>query len=241
MRALVLGGAGFIGSHLVSRLLELQYEVAVLDVIESPLTAVNSYVGQVEDPELLQQAIQSRDIVLHAISTTVPGTSVGNMEFDITSNLVSLVRILETMKECGVSRIAYISSGGAIYGNPMHYPIREEHALNPISSYGVVKLAAEKYLNMFLHFQHVLLLHLHDLVGAYLVKTDDGAAVMIILEILRLFCAAEWNELVPHRPEDVAADYIECLSAVDIIERVVIPYPDLGARHIFFTTVSGRV
>lgn len=148
MKALVLGGSGFIGSHLVDRLLAEQHQVAVLDVKPAALP-VECFVGQLEDSDLLKKALQGRDLVFHTVSTTVPATSNKNMEFDIASNLISFVRLLELMRENQVERIVYLSSGGAVYGNPIDYPIREEHPLNPISSYGIVKVAAEKYLFLF--------------------------------------------------------------------------------------------
>lgn len=148
MKALVLGGSGFIGSHLVDRLVAEQHEVAVLDVKPAALP-VQCFVGQLEDSDLLRKALQGRDWVFHTVSTTVPATSNKNMEFDIASNLISFVRLLELMRQSQVERIVYLSSGGAVYGNPIDYPIREEHPLNPISSYGVVKVAAEKYLFLF--------------------------------------------------------------------------------------------
>lgn len=148
MKALVLGGSGFIGSHIVDRLMQEGHSVAVLDV-KPAIEGVKCFVGQVEDKELLAQALQGCDIVFHAASTTVPVTSNQNIEFDIASNLISLVRLLELMRNLGVERIVYLSSGGAVYGNPIEYPISEEHALQPISSYGVVKAAAEKYLFLF--------------------------------------------------------------------------------------------
>ncbi|MCR9296653.1 MAG: NAD-dependent epimerase/dehydratase family protein, partial [bacterium] len=148
MKALVLGGSGFIGSHLVDRLLTEQHQVAVLDVKPAALP-VECFVGQLEDSDLLKKALQGRDLVFHTVSTTVPATSNKNMEFDIASNLISFVRLLELMRENQVERVVYLSSGGAVYGNPIDYPIREEHPLNPISSYGIVKVAAEKYLFLF--------------------------------------------------------------------------------------------
>ncbi len=149
MKALVLGGSGFIGSHIVNRLLASGSSVAVLDVVEHSNALVKSYVGQLEDPDLLRSAIAGQDVVFHTVSTTVPGTSMSSIEFDISSNLISLVHVLETMIDRGVQRIVYLSSGGAVYGNPNSYPVDEEHPLNPISSYGVVKVASENYLNMF--------------------------------------------------------------------------------------------
>jgi len=149
MKTLVLGGAGFIGKHLVNRLAEDRHNVSVLDLAPSQHPDVTSFVGSHNDPALLDDALNDCDIVYHLVSTTVPATSNQDVEFDITSNLVSTIRLLDAMRRQNVKRIVYLSSGGAVYGNPRSYPIPEDHPLDPISSYGIVKAAIEKYLFMY--------------------------------------------------------------------------------------------
>jgi UDP-glucose 4-epimerase len=153
MSILVLGGNGFIGSHVVDALCAGGHDVRVfdrsLDPWRAPLAGVRYYLGNFDDRPLLAEALQGVDVVVHLISTTVPSTSNLDPVADIESNLVRSVRLLELMRGAGIKRIIFFSSGGTVYGVPDAIPIREDQALNPICSYGVVKVATEKYLLMF--------------------------------------------------------------------------------------------
>lgn len=152
MRALVLGGHGFIGSHLVDELLAEGAKVRVFD--RSPeryrprLHGVEFMQADWGDTAAMAEALADVDTVFHLISTTVPGTSNLDPVGDIQSNLVHTVRLLELMRAAGVRRIVYLSSGGTVYGIPKCDPVPEEHPLRPISSYGIVKVAIENYLLM---------------------------------------------------------------------------------------------
>ena len=158
MQVLVLGGNGFIGSHLVDQLLSSGNKVRVYDrgpeKFRDPLKAVEYFAGEFNDSALLAEAMNGVDIVYHLISTTVPSTSNLNPVEDINGNLINTVKLLDLMRQQEVNRIVYLSSGGTVYGKPESSPIVEEHPLRPISSYGVVKVSIENYLHMY-----------HDLYG----------------------------------------------------------------------------
>jgi UDP-glucose 4-epimerase len=104
-----------------------------------------------DDVAALAEALQGVDVVYHLISTTVPSTSNKDPVFDVESNLVNTIRLLNFMREFGAPRIVYLSSGGTVYGVPEVSPIPETHPLKPICSYGVVKVAIENYLQMYQH------------------------------------------------------------------------------------------
>lgn len=153
MNVLVLGGNGFIGSHIVDELLNAGHSVRVFDRFPEkyrpPLLGVDYRTGQFGDAFSMAEALQGIEIVYHLISTTVPGTSNLNPVADINDNLVATVVLLDQMVKMGVKRIVYLSSGGTVYGKPRMVPIPEDHPLNPICSYGVVKVAIENYLKMY--------------------------------------------------------------------------------------------
>lgn len=153
MEYLVLGGNGFIGSYIVDEIISKGHNVTVIDMgpekYRNPLPNVNYIFGSIMDVELLNQVFENKDILIHSVSTTVPFTSNQNIEFDIQSNLISAVNIFKIAVEKKIKRIVYLSSGGAVYGEPNIVPIPESHETNPISSYGITKLAIEKYLNYF--------------------------------------------------------------------------------------------
>lgn len=159
MRILVLGGNGFIGSHLVDELLAAGHAVNIFDRYPDALlragARVKYFIGDFSDSILLSEAMQGVDVVAHLISTTVPGTSNLDPIADIQDNLVRTVRMLQLMETIGIKRILYLSSGGTVYGIPQHTPIPEDHPLNPICSYGVVKVAVENYLRMYASLNHI--------------------------------------------------------------------------------------
>lgn len=159
MRAMVLGGTGFIGSHLVDRLLAEGHQVRVFsrspEHFRPPLPQVDYRQAALADIPALVEALTGVEVVYHLISTTVPSTSNRDPVFDIESNLIGMVRLLQVIRESGVRRLVYLSSGGTVYGTPEVVPIPESHPLRPICSYGIVKVAAENYLHMF-HALHGL-------------------------------------------------------------------------------------
>ncbi len=153
MKVLVLGGNGFIGSHIVDELLLADYDVNVFDrspeVWRPPFAKVKYFLGNFSDTSLLAEALHGVDVVIHLISTTTPSTSNLDPIADIQSNLINTIRLLQIMLTCNIKRIVYLSSGGAVYGVPFINPVPETHVLEPICSYGVVKVAIEKYLGMY--------------------------------------------------------------------------------------------
>jgi UDP-glucose 4-epimerase len=159
MNMLILGGNGFIGSHLVDRLLAEGHKVRVFDKYEEhyrkPVAEVDYCVGDFGNRGMLSEALAGTDMVFHLISTTLPKTSNDDPAFDVQSNVVETIFLLEQCVANKIRKVVFISSGGAIYGNPLSLPISENCPTEPECSYGITKLAVEKYLALFNH--------LHDL------------------------------------------------------------------------------
>jgi len=153
MDCLILGGNGFIGSHLVDLLLRKGHKVRVYDRADSHfrgrLAQVEYIYGELGNQGLIRAALTDTDVVFHLVSTTIPGTSNADPAFDVQSNVVDTIRVLEECVAAKIKRFVFISSGGTIYGIPQTVPISESHPLNPTCSYGVTKLAIEKYLALF--------------------------------------------------------------------------------------------
>jgi UDP-glucose 4-epimerase len=99
--------------------------------------------------ELSVRALHQADFVFHLVSTTLPSTSNSDIIYDLESNLLTTVRILEAAAAMRVRRIVFVSSGGTVYGTARQRLISEDHPTDPICSYGVHKLAIEKYLQLF--------------------------------------------------------------------------------------------
>ncbi len=149
----MIGGNGFIGSHLVDKLLQKGHAVRVLDRsmerFRAPLSGVDYRIGNISDPFSLDEAFEGVDILYHLASSSVPSTSVISPTADASQNLIPTIALLEEIVKSSVKRIVFLSSGGSVYGNPSTLPIPETHPLMPISSYGIVKMAIEKYLFMY--------------------------------------------------------------------------------------------
>jgi UDP-glucose 4-epimerase len=159
-RALLLGGSGFLGSHLLEALLADGYDVRVFDRIRKPTgvgrpPGVEVCEGDFGNYSDLAAALEGREVVFHLIATTVPKTSNDDPAHDLETNLVATVRLLDIARRNKVKKIVFASSGGTIYGVPATVPIPEHHETRPICSYGIHKLAIEHYL----HLYH----RLHDL------------------------------------------------------------------------------
>jgi len=153
MQILVLGGCGFIGSHIVDACLASGYSVSVIDHSEErfrpALQGVRYYYEDLLSIHKLKHVIRAADVVIHSISSTNPASSNANPEADVESNLFGMLRLLECMREQQTKRIIFLSSGGTVYGTPKTLPIPEDHPLEPQCSYAAVKLAIEHYLHIY--------------------------------------------------------------------------------------------
>lgn len=150
---LVLGGAGFIGSHVAEALARQGERVKIFDRphVDRLLQLRRGYevfTGDFLDAHSLIPALRGTDVVFHLVSTTLPKSSNDNPVYDVESNVIGSLRLLELCREHGVRKIVYVSSGGTVYGLPRSLPVAEDHPTDPISSYGIHKLAVEKYLSL---------------------------------------------------------------------------------------------
>lgn len=152
---LVLGGAGFIGSHLVEALLQAGHRVRIfdrphLDRLPGFLQRreFEVFTGDFLNPRALSPALAGTEIVFHLVSTTLPKTSNDNPVYDVESNVLGTLRLLELCRKHAVRKVVFTSSGGTIYGMPRSVPIDESHPTDPICSYGIHKLVIEKYLQL---------------------------------------------------------------------------------------------
>jgi len=155
LRALVVGGNGFIGSHLVDYLLYKDYVVRVFDHAperyRASLPGVEYIQGEFLDVKGFEVALEGVDVMFHLVGTTLPATSNRDILFDLESNLVTSVKLFDACVKHHVKRVVFVSSGGTVYGIPSRLPVEEAHPTNPICAYGVSKLTIEKYLNLFSH------------------------------------------------------------------------------------------
>lgn len=150
MTILVLGGAGYIGSHAVDQLIEKGYDVAVVDNLltghrQAVHTDARFYEGDIRDKEFLREVFQKETIegVLHFAASSLVGESVEKPLVYFNNNVYGMQVLLEVMHEFDVKRIVF-SSTAATYGEPKESPITEESPTNPKNPYGESKLMMEK-------------------------------------------------------------------------------------------------
>ena len=160
MNCLILGGLGFLGSHLAERLCKEGHSVLIYDRFGSSQRNIASFATKVKIIEgdfgteedfagILRE--NHVDVVFHLVSTTHPASSDADKVKDICGNVLPTLRLLEACRSVMVKKIVFFSSGGTIYGIPQSTPLKEVHPTNPICSYGIHKLTIEKYLELFSH------------------------------------------------------------------------------------------
>lgn len=153
MTVLVLGGAGYIGSHTVDRLLGKGYDVAIVDNLvtghkESVPAAARLYVGDVRDKEFMRSVFKKEDIegVVHFAAFSVVPESMKDPLKYFDNNTYGMINLLEVMNEFGVKNIVF-SSTAATYGEPEHTPIEEGDPQVPTNPYGQSKLMMEQIMH----------------------------------------------------------------------------------------------
>ncbi len=190
MRALVTGGAGFIGSHVVDALLARGDEVHVVDNLSTGSRDNLAAGAEFHEFDIRDAAIETLgadlkpDVVLHLAAQADVGTSVERPVYDAEVNVIGTVRVLEAARAAG-ARVVFTSSGGAIYGE-CDEPATEEHARLPLSPYAISKLAGEEYIAGWnrLHGTTHVVLRLANVYGPRQIPELEGGVVAIFLDRL---------------------------------------------------------
>lgn len=238
--AVVLGGLGFMGSHLSRALLHLGYRVRIFDklyaadqLIRDIQSQVEIVEGDYERPEDVMGVLADASFCYHLIHTTVPGSSMQDPAYDAQSNVVSSVRWLSQLNKTSLKKMIYVSSGGTVYGIPQTNPICEDHPTHPISSYGITKLCIEKYLALYANLYGLdyrivrpsnvygegQRLHIHQgIIGVFVDKVFHGEPIEI------------WGD------GQVRRDY---LYITDLVSALVVLLNHEGPTRIFNIS-SGR-
>jgi UDP-glucose 4-epimerase len=159
MRILVLGGSGFLGSHIVDKFLAEKHDVCVYDLYperfrRSP-KGIRFHTGDFGNVGALDELISTGfDAVIHCVSTTTPKSSNESPEFDIQSNVIGTLYLLDICVKHKVGKLVFLSSGGTVYGDIGELELVDEsHAVKPMCSYGVSKLTIEHYLDVYKHLR----------------------------------------------------------------------------------------
>lgn len=146
---LVLGAGGFIGLNLVRALAREGAEVRGFGrrpAFPEALPPMEWTTAELGDRAALAQALEGVEIVFHLLGGSVPAAAEADPVRDLRGNAAESIDLLALCREAGVKQVLFVSSGGTVYGIPRHLPIREDHATDPTSAYGIHKLLVEKHL-----------------------------------------------------------------------------------------------
>jgi UDP-glucose 4-epimerase len=152
MKILVTGGAGFIGSHVVDAMVEAGHQVVIVDNLTTGRTSnlnpkAKFYKLDIRSPQLSEVfEIERPEIVDHHAAQVDVRRSVSDPLFDADVNIQGGIRLIQLCLEFGVQKFIYISSGGAVYGEPEYLPCDEKHPIHPLAPYGASKYTLEMYL-----------------------------------------------------------------------------------------------
>jgi UDP-glucose 4-epimerase len=152
LKIIVTGGAGFIGSNTVDKLIDLDHKVTIIDNLstgknENINPNTEFYNCDIRDKKLLDIFIrQNPDVVIHDAAQVSVRISVEDPRQDADINICGSLNVIEAARQCGAKKIIFASSGGTVYGEQECFPADEGHPLKPVSPYGIAKLSVENYL-----------------------------------------------------------------------------------------------
>lgn len=235
---LVLGGFGFIGSNILKYIdenLSEKFNVVVFDKFERHPRGLTFkcvkkvYAGDFSDSDFIERIFIENNInvVFHFLSSTVPATS-NNARYDVESNLITTLNLLGIMDRFNVKDIVYLSSGGAIYGDHLQKVHNEEDAVYPKSSYGVIKLAVEKYLLSYaeLYGFKTLILRLSNPYGCFHYNEKQGIINIAIRKALKGEPLEIWGS------GDGIKDYIYIKDVCNIIFKLCEEQIETGVYNV---------
>jgi UDP-glucose 4-epimerase len=224
VRVLVTGGAGFIGSHVVERLLADGHAVDVVDNLstgrrERVTAAARLFVCDLRSARLDAALAAARpDAVVHLAAQAAVPRSVADPRFDASVNVLGTLGLLDAARRAAVRRVVYISTGGAVYGDTDVLPTPEDHPTRPASPYGVSKLAGERYLECWagLTGTPTLSLRLANIYGPR--QDPHGEAGVVAIFAARLLAGAE---CVINGDGEQTRDYVYVEDVANAVARAL--------------------
>lgn len=154
-KVLITGGAGFIGSHIVDKLILKNYQIVIIDNLSSgskdnlqKSDLIKLYELDIENDNIEEVfEVEHPDYIIHLAAQTSVNYSIANSLCDANLNILATIRLLELAKKYNVKKFI-ASSSAAVYGTPKYLPLDENHPTEPISPYGLSKLTMEKYIQL---------------------------------------------------------------------------------------------
>lgn len=201
---LVVGGSGFLGLNWLAYLQQHGNDSEVVVFAHEKPAGVEfpSFVRFVEgdyaDAVALDDLFSTYqfDRVFHFASSIIPAISSENIRQDIESNLLPTIGLMEMMKKHQVSKLLYLSTGGAVYGNVNQEKVPEEYPCKPISSYGIIKLAVEHYIELYAKLYQIdyLILRLSNPFGEFHRSPKQGVINIAVRRALQGEVMTVWGD-----------------------------------------------
>lgn len=233
MRYVIFGGAGFLGTHLAERLTCLGATVVVVDRPERlnklpQHECLEMHEARTLGNNVCRKVICRDDVVFHLWSETSPHTSNNDVGADLNLNLLPTVAMLERSVEVKIGRFIFASSSG-VYGTGHEMPICEQWPTEPVSSYGIVKLATEKYLALYrrLYGLDSRVLRIGNAYGPGLPVTGRQNLIGALLRSAALDTPVHiWGNGLAKK------DYVFSDDVVDAMVKVAVSEQDSGTLNI---------
>lgn len=240
MKVLVTGGAGFIGSHVVDRLVAEGHQVAVVDDLSSGKRAnlnpaASFYHMDIQDPALADVFEKEKpEIVDHHAAQMDVRRAVADPAFDARVNVLGLLNVLENCVRHRVRKVIFISSGGAVYGEPERLPADETHPIRPITPYGITKYTGEKYLYYYraVHKLDYTVLRYANVYGP---RQDPHGEAGVVSIFIGLLARGETPSVYRYPDGEMLRDYV---FVRDVVEANVAAMARGGGQE--FNVGTGR-
>lgn len=230
MRCVVLGAGGFIGTNLCRSLLGRVDSLRAFgrrQTFPEALHGVEWLPGDFTDPTCIAAAVAGCDVVFHLVNATTPASANVDKLADLHANVASTLNLLDACRESGVRRVVFVSSGGTVYGIPNQVPTPETAPTNPITAYGISKIAIEKYLGLYeyLHGLEYRVLRVANPFGPYQTAVKSQG---VIAAFLRGAMAGQPIEI--WGDGSAIRDYI---YVDDVVEALILTATHEGHSRIF--------
>lgn len=243
-KVLVTGGAGFIGSHVVDRLVSTEYEILVIDNLFTGKIEnlqphikkgrINFLRGDIRDGSFVQDSVQGVDAIIHLAAIASVPFSVENPVLTNEVNVNGTLNLLRAAVKNDVKKFLFVSSC-AVYGDPKYLPIDEKHSLQPLSPYAASKVAVEYYCRAFTRTYglETVILRLFNVYGSRQREDDSYSGVITVF----------MKKLIREEPLTVYGDGEQTRDFVhvnDVSEAVLLALEHKSGDNEVFNVGSGR-
>jgi UDP-glucose 4-epimerase len=232
---LIIGGSGFIGRHVAIELVRAGQKVVLADRTQPKYSFPASVADQISWKQLevasadWDALVANASVVHHYAWTSLPASANANAIGDLTSNVTTILALLEALRRRGGGRVIFSSSGGTVYGKLKHVPVLEDHPLMPITAYGAGKATAEIYLGLYraLHGLDCRIARIANPYGAgQNLARGQGAATTF------LHCALNGQPIIIWGDGEVVRDYVHVVDVASAMVSLALT-PDLQEFHTF--------